>query len=138
MKKLFALVIVLSFLVIIPGAWAGIAPTNDACGNATGPLAVNSLTSGQTITATSDVPPAFDCGTSIDAPGVWYTVVGTGNTMTASTCNNGIASDGSADYDTKINIYCGDCAALTCVAGVVVVFQHDYLGLQRQVLPTSS
>jgi hypothetical protein len=37
--------------------------------------------------------------------------MGTGNTMTASTCNE-------ADYDTKISVFCADCEAPTCVAGV--------------------
>jgi hypothetical protein len=90
---------------------------NDLCTDASGPLAVPSVTAGSTIGATGDVPPAFTCGTSVTAPGVWYTVVGTGNTMTASTCNDGNPDTGSADYDSKINIYCADCEDLTCVAG---------------------
>jgi len=37
-------------------------------------------------------------------------VIGTGNTMTASTCDQ-------ADYDTKISVFCGDCVDKICVAG---------------------
>ncbi|MBW1774006.1 MAG: IPTL-CTERM sorting domain-containing protein, partial [Deltaproteobacteria bacterium] len=51
------------------------------------------------------------CGTPVTAPGVWYTVIGTGNTITVSTCND-------ADYDTKLSVYCTDCdTEFTCVTG---------------------
>jgi subtilisin-like proprotein convertase family protein len=50
------------------------------------------------------------CGTSITADGVWFSVEGTGETLTASTCNQ-------AQYDTKINVYCLDCEDLLCVDG---------------------
>jgi hypothetical protein len=88
----------------------------DECSDAYGPLAVDSVTPGTTIGATFDAGPNF-CDTRVTAPGVWYTVVGTGNTMTASTCNDGNADTGSADYDTKISIFCADCDNRTCVAG---------------------
>ena len=88
---------------------------NDTCETATA-LAVPSVTAGTTIGAGAD-PGAPLCGTAITANGVWYTVVGTGNTMTASTCNDGDPSTGSADYDSKLNIYCKGCDTLQCVAG---------------------
>ncbi|HPF90195.1 MAG TPA: T9SS type A sorting domain-containing protein, partial [Flavobacteriales bacterium] len=44
-------------------------------------------------------------------PGLWYTITGTGETITLSTC-------GAADFDTKISVYSGTCGQLTCVAGV--------------------
>jgi len=50
------------------------------------------------------------CGTSISADGVWFSVAGTGETLTATTCNQ-------AAYDTKINVFCLDCEDLVCVAG---------------------
>jgi len=71
-----------------------------------------------TTGATIDEPPSIDCGTSVTAPGVWYTVVGTGNTMTAATCNDGNPGTGSANYDTKISVYCADCAVKECIGGV--------------------
>jgi len=37
--------------------------------------------------------------------------------MTASTCNDSNHATGSADYDTKISIFCADCEDMTCVAG---------------------
>ena len=50
------------------------------------------------------------CGTSVTADGVWFTVDGTGGTMTASTCDQ-------AGYDTKLNVYCADCDNFVCVNG---------------------
>jgi hypothetical protein len=43
---------------------------------------------------------------------VWYTVVGTGNTLTATTCNAG-----NMVTDTKISVFCLDCATPVCVGG---------------------
>jgi hypothetical protein len=48
---------------------------------------------------------------------VWYTVIGTGNTITAATCNDGNPATGDAQYDTKLNVYCKGCDDLTCVTG---------------------
>ncbi len=90
---------------------------NDVCEDAIGPLAVGSVTAGSTAFATLDEPPSLDCGTAVTAPGVWYTVTGTGNTMTASTCNDGNPSTGGADFDTKISVYCDDCEDLECIGG---------------------
>jgi hypothetical protein len=90
---------------------------NDVCEDAIGPLEVGSVTPGSTSGATADEPPDIDCGTSVTAPGVWYDVIGTGNTMTASTCNDGDPSTGGADYDTKISVYCADCETKECIGG---------------------
>ena len=89
----------------------------DFCEDSIGPLAVGSVTSGSTTDATPDEPPDIDCGTSVTAPGVWYTVEGTGNTMTASTCNDGNPATGGANYDTKISVYCADCEVNECIGG---------------------
>lgn len=95
-------------------------PSNDLCDNAIA-VAVPSTTAGSTDAATIDS--AFPtCGTSITSPGVWYSVTGTGNTMTASLCN------GVALYDTKLSVYCPDCATATCVVGI-----DDSCGLQSEV-----
>lgn len=51
------------------------------------------------------------CGTTHTAPERWYTVVGTGNMLTASTCN-------MADFDTKLSIFCDDCDEPVCIGGV--------------------
>jgi hypothetical protein len=89
---------------------------NDICGDA---IAVdcNTTVSGSTLSATLDTDvTGTSCGTSINAPGVWYTVEGVGANITASTCNQ-------ADYDTKISVFTGDCELLTCVGG-----QDDFPG----------
>ncbi len=98
-------------------------PANDHCEDAIGPLGVPSITPGSTVGA--DVDPAPYCDVAVTSPGVWYTVIGTGGTMTASLCNEG------TDYDSKLTVYCGSCddmPGLTCVAG-----NDDYCGLQSEV-----
>ncbi|MEQ1891774.1 MAG: hypothetical protein ABL998_04465, partial [Planctomycetota bacterium] len=61
--------------------------------------------------ATDDI--ASPCGV-FSGPffNVWYTVTGTGNTMTATTCN-----PGTIVSDTKISVFCGDCLTPVCVGG---------------------
>jgi cysteine-rich repeat protein len=90
------------------------APANDTCATG-GALGVPGTATGSTVGAGSD-PEAIAvgfCGTSVSNPsaGVWYDVVGTGNTITASTCNPG------TDYDSKLTVYCMDCVELACVGG---------------------
>lgn len=97
-------------------------PDNDDCLDAIGPLAIPSVTAGSTVGATPDPNAPTPCGTSVSAPGVWYTVVGTGRTITASTCT------GATGYDSKLNVYCLDCDDLTCITG-----NDDFCGLQSQV-----
>ncbi len=87
------------------------APPGDLCSDAVGPLAIPSSTLGSTSGMTPDVPPAFTCVTTITAPGVWYTVLGTGTTITATTCS------ANTSYDTKLNVFCGTCTSLTCITG---------------------
>ncbi|MCZ6651961.1 MAG: hypothetical protein O7D91_02915, partial [Planctomycetota bacterium] len=94
-------------------------PENDDCAGAI-PVAVPSTTSGSTTGALPDSAPF--CGTSDGTGGaVWYSVLGTGNTITATTCDstNGdfCTGGGSANYDTKIRVYTEGCAALNCEAG---------------------
>jgi hypothetical protein len=83
-------------------------PANDDCANAT-EVSVPSSTLGNTLSAGWDDAPV--CFTAILSPGVWYKLLGTGNEMTASTCND------NTDYDTRLNIYSGTCGQLECVAG---------------------
>ena len=84
-------------------------PKNDLCENAIS-VSVPGSVFGFTTDATIDDTFPF-CGTSITAPGIWYTVIGTGNTITATTCSE------LTDYDTKISVYCNFCDAPTCVDG---------------------
>ena len=84
-------------------------PPNDLCADAI-PVQVGDVVAGTTNGATAD-DEFPTCVEEIFAPGVWYSVIGTGNTMTVTTCG------GTEDHDTKINVYCGSCAEPTCVGG---------------------
>jgi outer membrane murein-binding lipoprotein Lpp len=114
-KALVVLASLMCCLCLTATHKASAQPPNDDCGDAI-LVDVGSVTAGMTIGATFDN--VGFCGTSNTAPGVWYRVVGTGESSTASTCNDGNDSTGSADYDTKISVFSGDCGNLTCVTGV--------------------
>jgi subtilisin-like proprotein convertase family protein len=78
-------------------------PTNDLCSDAIAldvPSGGSAQVSGTTIDSTFD--DVGTCGTSNTAPGVWYSVIGNGNSILADTC-------AGASYDTKISVFCGDC-----------------------------
>jgi hypothetical protein len=86
-------------------------PRNDAC-LAADALVVPSTTIGATLTATPDGGAPSPCGSGgVGAPGVWYSVPGTGRTITATTCRP------ATDYDTQLVVYCGGCDDLICVGG---------------------
>jgi hypothetical protein len=89
---------------------------NDPCSGAI-PVTCGSSVTGSTVGATFDTVPL--CGGGNDA-GVWYSLVGANQTITASLC-------GSA-YDTFISVYSGSCAGLTCSA-----FNDNSCGTQSQV-----
>ncbi len=96
-------------------------PPNDLCNDAIGPLAVPSSTLGTTIGATTDTD-VIECdGAIITSPGVWYTVIGTGNTMTASICGGSI----DVNDEAKITVYCGDCDTGLFCAGAFTNFDFD-------------
>ena len=91
-------------------------PTDDC---ASAPL-VGPITTTPTLVSGSTVGAAFDatfgtCVTTHTSPDVFFRVLGTGNRITVTTCDN--ASGGSADYDTKLSVYAGDCFAPICVTG---------------------
>ena len=71
--------------------------------------------SGNTSAAALDGENAT-CGAS-NAPGVWYSVVGNGERMTAALCGS--------TYDTRISIFSGDCGNLACTTN-----NDDSCGLQ--------
>lgn len=82
-------------------------PVNDQCVLAI-PVATPSTTTGTNRLAGNEPAPA--CGSFAIGAGVWYEVIGTGTTMTASTCLP------QTNYDTTLQVYCGDCNDLRCVA----------------------
>lgn len=105
-----ALIGALSLLLWTPVVLAQ--PVNDECENAEGPLSVPSVTAGTTVDSTPDGVGL--CETSTTDGGVWYKVIGTGNRMTATTCENQ-TPPGSADYDSKITVLCS--CGLECIGG---------------------
>ncbi|WP_412987044.1 choice-of-anchor L domain-containing protein [Pontimicrobium sp. IMCC45349] len=80
----------------------------DTCTTAL-PVACGDSVSGSTVAASDVDEPADFCGTGGGAPGVWYSFTGTGDIVTMSLCNS--------TYDTKIQVWEGDCDNLTCVTG---------------------
>ncbi len=86
-------------------------PANDLCANAT-PITCGDALAGTNVGATNsaEAEALGSCGTTPSAGGVWYSWTGDGSTVTLSTCD-------AATFDTKINVYEGDCAAPVCVGG---------------------
>ena len=96
---------------------AGLTPANDLCQNA---IALTAGTvAGTTACAGADA--VQSCSGIAIAPSVWYSVTGTGNTITVDTC-------ASANYDTTLEVYCGGCVGSVCVTG-----NDDFCGLQSSV-----
>jgi|GEM_PF-1599261 len=86
-------------------------PPNDDCVDAEA-LAVPGSVIVSNLLANDDSQSTATCGTGSLNQAVWYAVQGTGNTMTASTCNAG------GDFnDTKLQVWCADCNSLVCIDG---------------------
>ncbi len=86
-------------------------PPNDACSNARAIVVDAAPLTGTTLGSLTDAEPP-PCGDNlIDGGGVWYTLLGTGATLTASLCHPG------TDYDATVAVYCGSCSNLTCISG---------------------
>lgn len=105
--------------ITVPAA----APANDQCAGAQLVTCGNSYT-GSTSLATSTGDPTGTCGTSAGTPGVWYRFSGTGQIVTASLCGS--------SFDTKLQVYSGTCASMSCVTG-----NDDFCSTQSQVTFTS-
>ncbi len=104
------------------------APPNDEIGSATPINANQAFVIGTTIGAHIDDTNQFDslCNLPIDSPGVWYTVTGSGQEISAKTCDD---SNLYTPYDTKVSVFTmSDTGALTCR-----VANDDFCGLQSQV-----
>ena len=114
MKKIY-LLLSLVFFLMGHSAWS---QANDACTGAL-PIACGQTINSTTVGATVDA--VATCGTTLNtAPGIWYTFVGNGSSNTLTMCGS--------SYDTKIGVFSGTCAALTCVTG-----NDDFCGLSSQV-----
>jgi hypothetical protein len=83
-------------------------PPNDLCENAI-EVPIPSSTQGTTAYAFIDNNYPSCSNVSISGPGVWYKVIGNGDTLTATTCNT------YTNFDTKLHVYCGSCGSALCV-----------------------
>lgn len=80
---------------------------NDSCGDAE-PMVVGATVQGSTRGTTVNDSTSPNCGQGVvDSPGVWYSVVGTGDRMRAAIP--------TATYDTRLTVYEGGCGSLSCV-----------------------
>ncbi len=84
--------------------------TNDLCANALA-ITCGQVVVGSTIGITATGDPTAACGaeTPSSGGGVFYTIVGTGASITATTCSP------DTNFDTTLFIYSGSCGAYTCV-----------------------
>jgi len=86
-------------------------PVNDFCSNAL-PLTCGQRVTGSTESATATGDPTTFCNESVDGGGIFYSIVGTGSSITLTNC------DLATDYDTKLFVYQGACGGpYTCVGG---------------------
>ena len=86
---------------------------NDFCEAAVSPPVNGSVVLGSTRGATFDNTLTCADIPSI-APGVWYTVNGTGTLLKASLCSD------ETNYETAITVFAGDCIELECIAANVM------------------
>lgn len=94
---------------------------NDFCNEATA-LAIPSSTNGTILGATADQAPA--CNNVQMSKGRWYTVIGNGQTLTASLCASPFQL-----WDSRLSVYCGpSCSTLFCI-----VAADDTCGAHSQV-----
>jgi hypothetical protein len=84
---------------------------NDLCDDAVPLPGVPGSVSGGTRGAHEDYAPSCQ-GINDTGPGVWYTVTGTGDTMTASLCNEGT----DPWFDSQLTVYCAGCGGKQCTA----------------------
>jgi len=84
----------------------------DICQNAAGPRPLNKVFSpGRTNYATVDDVNGGFCGVSIDSPGIWWRVKGTGRPIKVSSCHL------QTDIKVKFSVFTGSCDDLQCVSG---------------------
>ncbi|MCB9265066.1 MAG: T9SS type A sorting domain-containing protein [Lewinellaceae bacterium] len=97
----------------------GPTPTNnDDCSGAIA-VSCGDVVSGTTVGFNDSNPSACGGGGDGASAGVWYTITGNGDVITASLCGSG--------FDTQIAVYSGSCGSLSCVTG-----NDDFCGLQSQ------
>ncbi len=110
----------LAYKVVAPGGGGPV--QSDLCSGAVAITCAQSPISGTTIGSTQDPIPCTLAGNGFNAlqQAVWYKYVGDNQQVTVNTCALG--------YDTRITVFSGSCASLTCVGG-----NDDFCGLASQV-----
>jgi len=102
-------------LVVEPAS----APLNDNCASATAlsgsfPIVLNDNFTGATVESNPIIASGALGTVNMGAKrGLWYTVVGTGHTLTVDTCASALVNGGAAIADTVIMVMCGTCDGLT-------------------------
>lgn len=96
---------------------------NDDCSGAIA-LTCGVTVTGNTSGAGVDAVPTCS-GYSFTGPGLWYKLSNASGAVTLSLCGSG--------YDTKMGVFSGSCAALTCV-----IANDDFCSLQSQVSFTAT
>ncbi len=97
-------------------------PPNDLCADAITVTCGTTGLAGTNQNATGTGGPTANCGTVPGSSGVWYTFVGTGDSVNVNTC-------APTGFDTKLNVYSGSCGSFTCVGG-----NDDFCGVRSQVV----
>ena len=85
-------------------------PVNDLCANAIA-LTCGQAVTGSTLYSSATGDPTGTCTETIDGGGVFYSIVGTGNSITLSLCS------ASTNFDTELFLFTGTCGSYTCVRG---------------------
>ena len=79
-------------------------------------MLIGTVVEGTTVNATNDFTEQCGGASVQDSPGVWYTFVGDGRTVKASTCH-GDPDIGDTCSIHQIKVYAGNCSALECIDG---------------------
>jgi len=94
-------------------------PPNSDCSNATETLADGVVVTGSTVNATNPVPMSESemynssfatCVYDWNSPGLWYSLVGTGQGLTLTTCTD------ETTISSAISVFSGGCGSLECLA----------------------
>ena len=81
-------------------------PENDSCELAEEVL-IGSTITGDTTGMANPFIDGCVVGAPMHGPTLWYYVIGDGNTLTASLCN-----EGTADWDHVMSVFCGNCGSI--------------------------
>lgn len=94
-----------------PQSGVAVTPPNDSCINATPIICGQTDTADIVLSTDNDAPTACPGGGTPET-GIWYSIVGTGSSITLSTDHS------ATNFDTEINVYSGnDCNTISCIAG---------------------